>query len=409
MPRRTGRGRRARRRWPGRSSTRCRARRPSSWARYVAVARRCEGPQHSVAIVGEHVLADECRDRGCRGRRSRRSPSTHRRRATARTPAAPRRPARSRGTRAFLRGGSNRSCHRARRSALRLRGHVDLFPLVLPDVADPQVAGVRRRTRSATGCGARTPRSPASRCGCRRTDWSAEPCTAHRALGVGSMRRIFAEQACAATGRSHRWRGPGPRRSRRRRRRTRYRGRRRVRTRADRRCGSAAVGRRRAGSDATRCRRPGRSSRTRRCACRRTCRCSPRRGARRRARTRARAGPARPPRWCRPGGRAPAAATSFPPRITRTRPDCSVTYNDASPLRAANRGRPSELRDTPSFTADAASTAARRRCASPAIGRPRERVRSRSVRRSDRRRAGIGSRRLSSPVVAAASPTIARS
>ena len=107
-----------------------------------------------------------------------------------------------------------------------------------------------------------------------------------------------------------------------------------------------------------RCRRPRRSSRTRRCACHRTCPCSPRRGSCRRARTRARASPAHPPRSCRFGDRAPVRAASFPPRITRTNPDCSATYNDGSPLRAAIAVVPPQPSSTRvSFTADEASTA----------------------------------------------------
>ena len=68
-------------------------------------------------------------------------------------------------------------------------GHeVDLLPLVLADVADPEVARRRGRRRSATGCAARTRRSRAgrhrSRTGCRRGS-----STAGRRRRCGSMRR----------------------------------------------------------------------------------------------------------------------------------------------------------------------------------------------------------------------------
>ncbi len=125
-----------------------------------------EGLELAETEVGEDVRAGQLRDGPPPvhvARRSRRSP---RRRASTRRPEG-RRPAERVAVERMRPFQQVPPVVLSARRACRLE--VDLLPRALADVADPQVAGRRGRTSTATGCAGRTPRSPASRRRGRRT------------------------------------------------------------------------------------------------------------------------------------------------------------------------------------------------------------------------------------------------
>ena len=242
--RRLATARRARRRCPGRSSTRSRPRARGRASRHLPSPIGVRTAERAVTVVGEHVGRREAGIASCRGTRTRRSPSTRRRRASTRTPVGDRVGGRAPAVRcvpssrfqpklsplpALRRSSRRRGRSPPTRSARRHRSR-----------------GRRWRGRSENRHGLRRPYAQISG---RRAAVSTNGLSGrHRvrraaASGVGSIRRILPSSV------SSDWplppaRGPGPRRPARRRRRGRCRGRRRARTRAGRRCGSAAAGRR---------------------------------------------------------------------------------------------------------------------------------------------------------------------
>ena len=248
----------------------------------------------------------------CPGTRSLPRRNIRRRRASTRKSAPPRWPVLGPRTGGSPRAGSSRSS--GARPCLRRRSR------------SPPTGSDRRRrskghwphgpTRTATGSGARMPRSPVARrrwrTGCRTGSCTPLPPRASDRC-AGSCPAM-----CRATARCRPRRARCPGRRRRRRPRGRCTASRRDRSRAARRCGSAAAGPRQGAHAAMRRRRRPRASCTPRCGCHRPCSCSPGTSCCRRARTRSRGGRARRRsrrlpsdpgpvgrRGCRPAPRAP--------------------------------------------------------------------------------------------------------